>query len=410
MDGLDVDAVRSRFPSLARSQDGAPYVYFDGPGGSQVPQAVADAMAHAVLHANANRDGAFATSAEGDAIVAAGRVAAAAMLGGSPDEIAFGPNMTTLNYLLAHAVARTLTAGDEIITTELDHDANVAPWLQVADDHGLVVRQARLHRTDGTLDLDHLEGLLSPRTRIVAFTLASNALGTVPPAERIVHAAHRVGALAWADGVHCTPHRRLDRAALGIDVLLSSPYKWFGPHLGVASIRHDLAATWPADRVRPAEEEPAGHRFETGTQSIEAIAGMIAAVDHLASLGTGTDRRVALDDAYARIGAHERALALRFLAGVDGMPHIRLLGPTDPTRIDERVATFSLTVEGAHPREVARRLGERGMAVWDGNFYALSAIDALGLEGSGGAVRVGFLHYTTAAEVDRLVEALGALG
>lgn len=410
MEGLDVDAVRARFPSLARTQDGVPYAYFDGPGGSQVPQAVADAMAHAVLHANANRDGAFATSAEGDAIVAAGRVAAADMLGGSPDEIAFGPNMTTLNYLLAHAVARTLDPGDEIVTTELDHDANVAPWLQVAADHGLVVHQARLHRTDGTLDVEHLESLLSPRTRIVAFTLASNALGTVPPVARIVHAAHRVGALAWADGVHATPHRRVDRVALGIDVLLSSPYKWFGPHLGVASIRHDLAATWPADRVRPAEEEPAGHRFETGTQSIEAIAGMIAAVDHLASLGTGADRRSALGDAYARIGAHEQALTLRFLAGVRGMGHVRLLGLVDPSRSAERVATFSLVVDGAHPREVAARLAQQGMAVWDGNFYALSAIRALGLEETGGAVRVGFLHYTTPTEVDRLVEALGALG
>ncbi len=367
-------------------------------------------MAHVVLHANANRDGAFASSAEGDAIVDAGRQAAADMLGGSADEIAFGPNMTTLNFLLAHAVARTMEAGDEIVTTELDHDANVAPWLRVADDHGLVVRQARLHRPDGTLDVEHLEGLLSPRTRVVAFTLASNALGTVPPVDRIVHAARRVGALTWADGVHYAPHRRLDRAGLGIDVLLSSPYKWFGPHLGVASIRHDLAAAWPADRVRPAEEEPAGHRFETGTQSIEAIAGMTAAIEHLASLGGGGDRRTALDDAFARIGAHERELALRFLAGVEDMDHVQLYGLVDPVRVDERVATFSFRVDGAHPREVARRLGERGMAVWDGNFYALSAMEALDLEASGGAVRVGFLHYTTAEEVDRLVEELGALG
>ncbi len=410
MHTLAVDAVRSQFPSLTRREGTEPFAYFDGPGGSQVPQAVADAMAHAVLHLNANRDGAFATSAEGDAMIAGARQAAADFLGGSADEIAFGPNMTTLNYLLAHAVARTLVAGDEIVTTELDHDANVAPWLQVADDHGLIVRQARLHKTDGTLDVEHLESLLSPRTRIVAFTLASNALGTVTPVDRIVHAAHAVGALAWADGVHYGPHRRLNRVAMGIDVLLSSPYKWFGPHLGLASIRHDLAAAWPADRVRPAEQEPAGHRFETGTQSVEGIAGMVAAVEYLAALGEGPDRRRQLDSAFDAIGAHEQRLAERFLAGIREMDHVTLYGISDLARLDERVATFSFTVEGSHPAEVAQRLGQRGMAVWDGNFYALSALEALGLEGHGGAVRVGFLHYTTADEVDRLVEMLGQLG
>ena len=407
---LDVDQIRTQFPALARTHDGAPFAYFDGPGGSQVPLAVADAMTQSLLHANANCGGAFATSIEADAAIAEARRAAADFTGSRPEEIAFGANTTTLQFLLAHAAARTFDPGDEIITTELDHDSNVAQWLRVADDHGLVVRQARLHRTDGTLDLHHLEGLLSPRTRVVAFTLASNHLGTVPPVAKITALARSVGALTWADGVHFAPHRRLDREAMGIDVLFTSPYKWFGPHLGVASIRLDLAEAWPADRVRPADETPAGHRFETGTQSHEAMAGMTAAVDYLASLGGGSSRRERLDAAYAAIRAHEDALALRFLAGVREMEHLALYGLVDPARLDERVATFSFTVDGAPPAEVAQRLAQRGIAVWDGNFYALSASEALGLEERGGAVRAGFLHYTTTAEVDRLVDALGELG
>ena len=407
---LDLAAVRSRFPSLARSFDGRPFAYFDGPGGSQVPQEVADAMAHSLLHANANCGGAFATSVESDAAIEESRRAAADFTGSRADEIAFGPNATTLQFLLAHAVARTLEPGDEIITTELDHDSNVSQWLLVAQDHGLVVHQARIHRTDCTLDLEHLESLLSPRTRVVAFPLAANHMGTVTPVVEVVRHAKSVGALAWADGVHYAPHRQLDREAMGLDVLLTSPYKWFGPHLGVAAIRHDLAASWPADRVRPADEEPAGHRFETGTQSHEAMAGMTAAVDYLASLGEGATRRERLASAYAAIRAHEDELVARFWAGVQGMDHLRFLGITDPARFDERVATFSFTVDGAPAAEVARRLAAQSLAVWDGNFYALSASRALGLEDTGGAVRVGFLHYTTPEEVDRLVGALGELG
>lgn len=406
---IDTASVRRQFPGLARTQGEDTYAFFDGPGGSQVPQSVADAAAHYLLHTNANSGGSFASGVESDAIVEQARVAAADMIGGTPDEIAFGPNMTTLNFLLAHAVARTLEPGDEIVTTELDHDANVSPWLRVAEDHGLIVQQARLHRPDGTLDFHHLESLLSPKTRVVAFTLASNCLGTVPPAKRIVQAAHTVGALAWADSVHYAPHRRVDRVAIGADVLLSSPYKWFGPHLGIASIRHDLAASWPADRVRPADEEPAGHRFETGTQSHEGQAAMVAAIDYLASLGTGTTRQERLDSAFAGIRTHEDALALRFFDGVAGMEHIHLYGITDRARFDERVATFSFTVAGLHPDDVAKRLAAKALAVWSGNFYALSATRALGIEDSGGAVRVGFLHYTTADEVDRLVAALGDL-
>ena len=240
------------------------------------------AMTRVLREENANLGGAFDTSAAAVAAMDRGREAMADFTGSEPEEIAFGPNMTTLNFLLAHAVARTMEAGDEIVVTALDHDANVSPWLLVAEDHDLVVRVAPVRTEDMTLDVDGLEELLGERTKVVAFTLASNAVGSIPDARRIAEAAHRVGALAWADAVHLAPHRRLARAEWGIDVLLCSPYKFFGPHSGVAAIRRDLAETLPADRVRPAEEWPPGHRFESGTQSHEAIAGATAAVDYLA--------------------------------------------------------------------------------------------------------------------------------
>ncbi|HEX9344257.1 MAG TPA: aminotransferase class V-fold PLP-dependent enzyme, partial [Actinomycetota bacterium] len=321
--GIDVEAIRPQFPGLARTlPDGRPAVFFDGPGGSQPHASAIVAVARHLESSMANLDGAFATARETTALVERARVAGADLLGSAPEGIAFGPNMTTLNFLLAHALARTLAAGDEIVVTALDHDANVAPWLLVARDHGLVVRTAPLRVTDGTLDHDALEGLLGPRTQVVAFPLASNALGTIPDIPRIAAAAHRVGALAWCDAVHSAPHRRIDAAALGVDVVLCSAYKFFGPHVGIAAIRRDLAETLPADQVRPAAESPPGHRFETGTQSHEGLAGMVAAVDYLAGLGTGADpapgagRRARLDDAFARIQRHEAALTLRFLDGM----------------------------------------------------------------------------------------------
>ena len=265
---FDLGAVRSRFPALA--SDAA---FFDGPGGSQVPQSVIDAVVGCLRDANANLGGAFATSRAADELMDKARAAAADFTGGEDEGIAFGANMTTLNFQLAHAVARTMSPGDEIVVTALDHDANVSPWLVVAADHDLVVRTAPLRAEDMTLDVDALEELIGERTRVVAFTLASNAVGSIPDAGRIAAAAHAAGALAWADAVHMAPHRRLRARELGLDVLLCSPYKFFGPHLGIAAIRPDLAESLPADRVRPAAEDPPGHRFETGTQSHEAIAG-----------------------------------------------------------------------------------------------------------------------------------------
>ena len=390
---LDLDAVRSRFPALATGA-----VYLDGPGGSQVPQRVIDAMAGYLRDSNSNLGGAFRTSRESDEVMERGRAAAADFMGAEPEGIAFGANMTTLNFQLAHAVARTLEPGDEIVVTALDHDANVSPWLLVADDHGLVVRTAPLRTEDMTLDLDALDGLIGERTRVVAFTLASNAVGSIPDAARIAAAAHRVGALAWADGVHAAPHRRIRARETGLDVALCSPYKFFGPHLGIAAIRPDLAESLPADRVRPASEDPPGHRFEAGTQSHEAVAGAAAAIDYLRELGGGD-----LDSAFARIEEHETRLAARFLSGLaDG---VELYGIRTP---EGRTPTFCFNVEGRGPREVAELLGEQDIYVWDGNYYALEPMRALGL-GDGGAVRAGFLHYTTDDEVDRLLEALADL-
>jgi cysteine desulfurase family protein (TIGR01976 family) len=263
---LNLDAIRARFPSL-RGND--PPAFLDGPGGSQVPQSVIDAVADTLGAANANLGGAFATSRAATEIVDRGRAALADFTGSAPEEIAFGASMTTLNFQLAHAIARTLQPGDEILVTDLEHDANVAPWLLIARDHDLVVRHAPIHAADATLDLDAVDALIGDRTKVVAFTLASNATGSLTDAARIATAAHRVGALAWADAVHFAPHRRIDRAGLGLDVVLCSPYKFFGPHLGVAALRRDLAESLPADRVRPAEEWPPGHRFEAGTQSHE---------------------------------------------------------------------------------------------------------------------------------------------
>ncbi|MGH3343178.1 MAG: cysteine desulfurase-like protein [Carbonactinosporaceae bacterium] len=412
---LDVALIRTRFPGLARTAaDGRPFAFLDGPGGSQTPGAVIQAVAAHLGSSMANLGGAFATARETDATVDAARMAAADFTGATPQEIAFGANMTTLNFQLVHAFARTLSPGDEIVVTALDHDANVSPWLLAAQDRDLQVRTAPLRPDDGTLDVDALESLLGERTRAVAFTLASNALGTVTDARRIAAAAHRVGALAWADGVHYAPHRRIDRDALGLDVLLCSPYKFFGPHLGLAVIRRDLAESLPADRVRPAGEHPPGHRFETGTQSHEAMAGFVAAVDYVAGLaasgdGAGSGRRARLDLAYRSIERYETGLAGRFLAGLDDLDGITRYGIADPARLGERTPTFCLTVDGIAPRAVSESLAAAGIFTWDGDYYAPNVMEGLGLAAGGGAVRIGFLHYNTADEVDRCLEALGAI-
>jgi cysteine desulfurase family protein (TIGR01976 family) len=376
--GLDVEAVRARFPALRSG-----LAFFDGPGGTQVPDAVVEAIAGYLSSDNANLGGEFETSRRSERLVSDARLAAAGFLGCTPGEVAFGQNMTTLNFALTRTVGRELRAGDEILCTRLDHDANVAPWLQLARDLDLVVRFVEL-TGECRLDLADLEAKLSERTRVVAFPWASNAVGTVTEVARICELAHAAGALAWVDAVHYAPHGPIDVAAVGADVLLSSPYKFYGPHLGLAFGRAELLERLDPYKVRPADDEPPGHRLETGTLAHELLAGFVAAADYLGSLG------------WEAVNAHERELGGRFL---DGLPaRCRLYGPVS---LDGRVPTFAFTVEGRTPQEVAMHLGERGIAVWHGNYYAVEVMEQLGL--ADGAVRVGIVHYNTAGEVDRLL-------
>jgi cysteine desulfurase family protein (TIGR01976 family) len=380
---FDVGAARARFSALAR-----PTAFFDGPGGTQVPDVVVDAIARYLREANANLGGPFTTSRESDALVLRAHETAARFLGASPEEVGFGANMTTLNFTLSRTVGRDFRAGDEIVVTRLDHDANVAPWLELARDRDLVVRFADI-REDATLDLDDLAAQLTERTRLVAFPWASNAVGSLTDVRRVADLAHEAGALAWVDAVHYAPHGPIDVEAAGVDVLLCSPYKFFGPHLGLFFGRREVLEPLRPYKVRPASNEPLGHRFETGTQPHELFAGFIAAVEYLESLG------------WSALVAHERELGQRFL---DGLPeNVRLHGPT----MEGRVPTFALSVEGLSPAAAAARLAERDIAVWAGNYYAVEVMERLRLPE--GAVRVGILHYNTAEEVDRLLGELEGL-
>jgi cysteine desulfurase family protein (TIGR01976 family) len=381
----DVEAVRARFSALRRD-----LAFFDGPGGTQCPDDVIDAIAGYLRESNANVSGPYETSRRTEALVANARLAGSEWLGCAPEEVVFGANMTTLNFALTRAAAREWRAGDEVLVTRLDHDANVSPWLELAHDLGLVVRFADI-RDDCTLDLDDLERQLGPRTRVLAFPWASNAVGTVQEVERLVTLAHEAGALAWVDAVHYAPHGPINAAAVGADVLICSPYKFCGPHLGLAFGRAELLERWRPYKVRPAADQPLGQRYETGTLPHELLAGFVAAVDYFGSIG------------WDAIRAWERELGERFLAG---LPERCLLYGL-PT-MEGRVATFALNVEGRPAEAIATALGERGLAVWHGDYYALEVMRRLGLE-DGGAVRAGIVHYNTPEEVDRLLEALAAV-
>jgi cysteine desulfurase family protein (TIGR01976 family) len=379
---LDVTAVRARFSALD-----TPIAFLDGPGGTQVPDSVIEAMASCLREANANLGGPFETSRRADAVVAEAHEAAARFLGASPEEVGFGLNMTTLNFALTRTVGRELEAGDEIVVTRLDHDGNVAPWLELARDLDLVVRSADLNEEDCTVDLDDLQRQLSGRTRVVAFPWASNAVGSISPVRKIVELAHEAGALAWVDAVHYAPHGPIDVAAVGSDILICSPYKFFGPHLGLFFGRREVVERWRPYKVRPSADEPVAHRFETGTLPHESLAGFTAAVEYLESLG------------WDAIQAHEHELGQRFLEGLPS-PY-RLYGV--PT-MEGRVPTFALTHPDRSPEELAARLGERDIASWPGNYYAVELMERLGLPD--GTLRIGFVHYNTVDEVDRVLAAL----
>lgn len=414
MTPFDPQPLRAEFPALARTQDGRPVVFLDGPGGTQVPQRVIDAVVDYYRESNANDGGAFATSEASDAIVAEAHRAVADLLGaGSAAEIKFGYNMTTLTFHVSRSIAASFAPGDEILVTTLDHEANVSPWRAIAADRGLVVRTVEIDPSECTLDLADLAAKLSPRTRLVAVGYASNAVGTINPVKRIVELAHAAGALTYIDAVHYAPHGPIDVRELGTDFLVTSVYKWFGPHLGALYGRAEILDALPAYKVRPAHD-----RFETGTQNFEAIAGALAAVEYLRSVGVrsgstgavaGASRRDELLGSMTAIAGYERDLSRRFLSEISGIPGLRVWGIAEPGRVAERTPTFALTFDGVSPRAAAEALGRQGIYAWDGDFYAQGLIERLGLFAGGGVLRLGIVHYTTAEEVDRTIEAIGRI-
>ncbi len=381
---LDIGAVRARFSALDRR-----LAFFDGPGGTQCPDEVIDAISRYLREDNANIGAPYGTSIRTVELVELAHEKAASFLGCSSEETAFGQSMTAMNFLLTRAFARTLRPGDEIVHTALDHDANVAPWLEIAHDMDIDVRVAGLTE-DLELDYADLESKLSESTRVVAFPVAANSVGTAPDVRRIVDLAHSVGALAWADAVHYAPHGPIDVSAWDVDVLICSPYKFFGPHMGIAFGKQKLLESWRAYKVRPAASEPVGHRFELGTSQHELLAGFVAAVDYMASLG------------WDSMLGHERGLGDRFLAGLPET--VELYGLRG---MDGRVPTFCFNVAGRSPEAVATFLAEREVAVWHGDYYAVETMKHLGLDD--GAVRAGIVHYNTEDEVDRLLEGLSVL-
>lgn len=407
MGALDVGQIRKNFPALQRDFGGQPAVFADAPGGTQVPQTVIDAMTDYLAMNNANEQGAFTTSAETNSVIEAARDAGADMLGCEPGEVVFGPNMTTLAFALSRALARTLHPGDEVVVSRLDHDANIAPWVAAAEDAGAGVRWIDFDPSDCTIDLESLDAALSERTRICAFTLASNAVGTVTPAADIVRRVRDAGdALVIGDAVHFAPHRLIDVRDLDFDFLFCSPYKFFGPHLGVMFGKASLLEEIQPYKVRPAPNERPT-RWETGTRSHEALAGLTACVDYIASLTDGEGpRRRRVTAAIQAIAEHEANLTRLFMDGVGQRDDVMLYGIDDPARIRERISTFAIRIDREPPLASATRLGEEGIFVWDGNYYALAVMERLGLEDSGGAVRIGFCHYHTADEVDLVLDSL----
>src|SRR6185503_3724388 len=373
-----------RFTALQRD-----LAFFDAPGGTQVPDSVIDAIAGYLRSENANLGGPFVTSRLSDALIARAHATAAGFLNATVDEVVFGANMTTLNFALSRTAAREWREGDEIVCTQLDHDGNIAPWLELAHDRGFKVHLARAD-DDCRIDLDHLRSLVNERTRVVAYPFAANAVGTVTPVAEIAAIAHDAGALAWVDAVHYGPHGPIDVAAADADVLPCSPYKFYGPHLGLAFGRRELLESWRPYKVRPADMFPVGNRYETGTLAHELLAGFVAAVGYLDDIG------------WDFVLEHERELGQRVL---DGLPDGWTLHGV-PT-MDGRVPTFAITHAALAPEEAATQLGERGFAVWHGNYYAVEIMKRLGLPD--GAVRIGIVHYNTAGEVDRLLAALGAI-
>jgi cysteine desulfurase family protein (TIGR01976 family) len=415
MSEYDVDALRARFPALAMEQDGRPIALFDGPGGTQVPDTVIEAVSGYFRTSNANHDGPFLTSRRSDAILAEAHLALADLLNaGDPSEIKLGANMTTLTLHVARSIAAGLSPGDEIVVTRLDHEANVGPWRSAAADRGLTVRTVDIDPVDATLDLEAFDAALHGRPRLVAFGWASNAVGTINPVAELVRRAHEAGALTYVDAVHAAPHLPIDVQAVGTDLLACSAYKFFGPHVGVLYGRREVLDALPTYKLRPAYD-----RFETGTLNHEGIAGSLAAVEYIAGIGERygapyrgpfaaagmTGRRLDAHAGMAAVRAYEMPLFGRLLDGLASIDGVRLWGIADRARFPERTPTAAITLAGLPAEVASRALGERGIATWWGDFYAVGPIERLGLEPDG-VLRIGLTHYNTAAEVDRLLEEL----
>jgi cysteine desulfurase family protein (TIGR01976 family) len=412
MPPFDIPWVRSQFPALAMKVKGCPAAFFDGPGGTQVPQRVIDAMSAYLASSNANTHGAFVTSHRTDQVLAASHAAMADLLGCDSDEMVFGPNMTTLTFALSRALGRELGPGDEIVVTRLDHDGNVSPWTAL-EERGCAIRFVDINPADCTLDMDDLRSKVTPRTRLVAVGYASNAAGTINDVREAVRLAYAVGAMAYIDAVHYAPHGAIDVRSLDCDFLVCSPYKFFGPHAGALYGKRGHLRRLRPYKVRPAADT-LPDRWETGTQNHEGLAGVTAAVEYLAELGRhhrpeAKDRRTALLAAYEAIGAYERSLLERLIPSLLEIPGLSFYGITERARFAQRVPTVAVRIAGRSPRELAVRLGERGIFTWDGNYYALNLAERLGVQASGGMLRIGLVHYNTAEEIDRLLAVLREL-
>jgi cysteine desulfurase family protein (TIGR01976 family) len=413
---LDISWVRSQFPSLSQTVNGHPTAFLDGPGGTQVPQRVIDAISDYLRRDNANTGGAYSTSRHTDAMIADARAAMGDFLNCVADEIIFGQNMTSLTYAISRSIGRDLGRGDEILVTRLDHDANVSPWLAL-EEKGVTIRWAEIHEQDCTLDLDDLASKINKKTRLVAIGYASNAVGTVNPVKKIVSLAHTAGALAYVDAVHYGPHGLIDVDALDCDFLVCSTYKFFGPHMGVLFGKREHLARLRPYKVRPLTDA-VPNRWEWGTLNHECIAGITACVDYLADLGRRahpevTTRRSAIVAAFETIHQYEYGLMTRLIAGLSQIRNIKIYGITDPARVAERCPTLALRAVNQTadqtPLALAIKLGDRGFFTWDGNYYALNLTERLDVEKSGGFLRIGLVHYNTAEEVDRLLEALKSI-
>jgi cysteine desulfurase family protein (TIGR01976 family) len=406
---LDVTRVRSQFPSLVQTINGQPAIFLDGPGGTQVPQRVIDAISGYLSSSNANTAGAYATSRQTDAMIASARSAMADFLNCAADEIVFGQNMTSLTYAISRSIGRELGSGDEIVVTHLDHDANISPW-QAIEEGGVKVRFAEINETDCTLDMDDLKRKITPRTKLVAAGYASNAVGTINNVKEVVRVAHNAGAMAFIDAVHYAPHGPIDIRALDCDFLVCSTYKFFGPHMGVLYGKREHLQRLQPYKVR-ANSNAIPYRWEWGTLNHECIAGITACVEYLADLGrqvdpSASERRTALLAAYKAIQKHERGLMERLIAGLLAVPGLKLYGISDPQQFQRRCPTAAVRVKSHTPLELATKLGERGFFTWDGNYYALNLTERLDVEKDGGFLRIGLVHYNTMSEVEGLLAAL----